>query len=140
MSGLPFAASAALARAAAGLYRSSSFRSPRAELSKPHWFVPSGDQLALVPAAREGVSFRRGNAVDPEVLRGAPAYDVIFCRNLLIYFDEARRQRVADALHDALRDGGYLCLGHSESMSRISARFQVRKFTDAIVYQKAQRS
>jgi chemotaxis protein methyltransferase CheR len=70
--------------------------------------------------------------------RYAAAFDVIFCRNLLIYFDDASRREAAGALFDALRPGGFLCLGHSESMSRMSALFTVRKFPDAIVYQKPQ--
>jgi chemotaxis protein methyltransferase CheR len=68
--------------------------------------------------------------------RHAGLFDVIFCRNLLIYFDDISRRQAADSLFDALRPGGFLCLGHSESMSRISSLFTVRKFSDAIVYQK----
>ncbi len=64
------------------------------------------------------------------------AFDVIFCRNLLIYFDEVSSRQAAEAIFDALRPGGFVCLGHSESMSRISSLFTVRKFADAIVYQK----
>jgi chemotaxis protein methyltransferase CheR len=64
-------------------------------------------------------------------------YDVIFCRNLLIYFDDLSRRQAAEALFEALRPGGFLCLGHSESMSRISPLFTVRKTRDAIVYQRA---
>jgi chemotaxis protein methyltransferase CheR len=63
-------------------------------------------------------------------------FDVIFCRNLLIYFDELSRRHAAESLFDALEPGGFLCLGHSESMSRISSLFQIRKFPDAVVYQR----
>lgn len=108
---------AALARAAAGLYRSASFRSPRAEASKRTWFVPSGDQFSLVPAARESVSFQRGNALDPRLLRGAPPYDVIFCRNLLIYFDRAARESLVSTLRSSLVVGGLLFVGHAESLT-----------------------
>lgn len=106
-----------LARAAAGLYRSGSFRSSRAELSKQQWFVPTGDQFSLVPAARESVSFRRGNAMDPNLLRGAPPYDVIFCRNLLIYFDRPAREALVATLRSSLAMGGLLFLGHAESLT-----------------------
>jgi chemotaxis protein methyltransferase CheR len=61
---------------------------------------------------------------------------VIFCRNLLIYFDDLSRQKAAEAFYDTLTPGGFICLGHSESMSRISSLFKVRKFPEAIVYQK----
>jgi chemotaxis protein methyltransferase WspC len=108
---------AALSRAAAGLYRSVSFRSPRAEASKQTWFVPSGDQFALVPSARESVSFQRGNALDSKLLRGAPPYDVIFCRNLLIYFDRAARESLVATLRSSLTVGGLLFVGHAESLT-----------------------
>ncbi len=60
----------------------------------------------------------------------------MFCRNLLIYFDDASRRDAAQTIYEALRPGGFVCLGHSESMSRISSLFELRKFTEAIVYQK----
>ena len=62
---------------------------------------------------------------------------MIFCRNVLIYFDEASRRSAAAAIYDALNPGGFICLGHTESMSRISPRFGVRRFDDAIVHQRA---
>jgi chemotaxis protein methyltransferase CheR len=62
---------------------------------------------------------------------------VIFCRNLLIYFDDASRKSAAETFYDALKPGGFICLGHSESMSRISSLYKVRKFPEAIVYQKS---
>jgi len=61
---------------------------------------------------------------------------VIFCRNVLIYFDDASRRLAAENLYENLVPGGYICLGHAESMSRISPLFDVRRFDDAIVYQR----
>ena len=55
---------------------------------------------------------------------------------MLIYFDDVSRRRAAESFYDVLRPGGFICLGHSESMSRISSLFRIRKFPDAIVYQK----
>jgi len=63
-------------------------------------------------------------------------FDVVFCRNLLIYFDGASRLIAADHLFDCLNPSGYLCLGHTESMSRISDRFELTRFDDAIVYRR----
>ncbi|CLP85048.1 Chemotaxis protein methyltransferase [Mycobacterium tuberculosis] len=62
---------------------------------------------------------------------------MIFCRNLLIYFDEAARETAARNLHELLNPGGYICLGHTESMSRISETFEPVRFPDAIVYREA---
>ena len=68
--------------------------------------------------------------------RGYRDFDIVFCRNVLIYFDDASRRIAAENLYDCLRPGGYICLGHSETMSRISPLFRVCRFSDAIVYQK----
>ena len=85
---------------------------------------------------RASVEFTRVNLSDLNDTRAYRDFDVVFCRNLLIYFDEASRRSAAEVLFDALKPGGFICLGHSESMSRISSLFRVRKFSDALVYQK----
>jgi chemotaxis protein methyltransferase CheR len=55
---------------------------------------------------------------------------------MLIYFGEDSRRRTVEAFYESLCDGGFLCLGHSESMSRISSLFKVRGFPQAVIYQK----
>ena len=85
---------------------------------------------------------RRGHAAPDQRLRhrGRCAqfrdFDVIFCRNVLIYFDELSSRRAAENLYGALRPGGYLFLGHSESMSRISPIFTPTRLPEGIVYQR----
>jgi chemotaxis protein methyltransferase CheR len=76
------------------------------------------------------------NVTDAVQTRSYRDFDIIFCRNLLIYFDDMSRREAADTFYDALVPGGFICLGHSESMSRISPLFKARKFPDCIVYQK----
>lgn len=90
----------------------------------------------IIQDLRESVTFTSANLIARETLAGQGRFDVIFCRNLLIYFDEASRVIAADNLYDRLADGGYLCLGHTESMGRISDRFATRRFADAVVYQR----
>lgn len=63
-------------------------------------------------------------------------YDIIFCRNLLIYFDDESKEQAICKLFKALKPGGFLCLGHSETLSRISSEFEPRRFEEALVYQK----
>lgn len=82
------------------------------------------------------VDFSRVNLSEPSDTRRFRDIDVIFCRNLLIYFDDLSRRVAAEAMYDALVPGGFVCLGHSESMSRITSLFGVRRFKDAMVYQK----
>lgn len=88
---------------------------------------------------RSAVEFTRVNLNDAAETRSYRGFDVIFCRNLLIYFDDLSRSKAAEAFFDALNPGGFICLGHSESMSRITSLFRVRKFPEAIVYQKPEK-
>jgi chemotaxis protein methyltransferase CheR len=90
----------------------------------------------LAEALRGSVRFSRVNVMDQEAMARHGSFDVIFCRNMLIYFDEASRREAADNIYDCLLPGGFVCLGHTESMSRISPLFRVCRFPDAIVYQK----
>ena len=69
-------------------------------------------------------------------MRAHGRFDVIFCRNVLIYFDDASRRLAAENLYREPGAGRLICLGHTESMSRISPLFEVRRFADAIVYQR----
>ena len=90
----------------------------------------------LIGDLKESVTFTKANILDPGSLAASGRFDVIFCRNLLIYFDDEGRQLAANNLHELLNPGGYICLGHSESMARISDRFDIVRFPDAIVYRR----
>ncbi|MBB6251192.1 CheR family methyltransferase [Nitrospirillum iridis] len=95
-----------------------------------------GADFELIQDLRESVSFTTANLVDAETLAIHGAFDIIFCRNLLIYFDDASRHVAVDNLYDRLAPGGFLCLGHSESLARLTDRFEVRRFEDAVIYQR----
>jgi chemotaxis protein methyltransferase CheR len=100
------------------------------------YFKRAGQSWQIDDSLREAVEFTRVNLSDANETRGYRNFDVVFCRNLLIYFDDLSRKAAAETFFDALVPGGFICLGHSESMSRMSALYRVRKFADAIVYQK----
>jgi len=126
----------ALARAREGVYgRRSVQRLPKALLTRYFEPLPDG-RWRIVRELREAVDFRRVNLSDPADTRPYRRIDVIFCRNLLIYFDDASRRQAAEVFYDALNPGGFVFLGHSESMSRISSLFRVRRFEEAVAYQK----
>src|SRR6201999_4525418 len=90
----------------------------------------------IIDELRQSVRFSPVNIVEPLATRPHGKFDVIFCRNVLIYFDETSRRVAAENLYENLLPGGYICLGHAESMSRISPLFEVRRFADAIVYRR----
>jgi len=108
---------------------------PKSLLQK--YFTASGQDYQICEDLRQAVEFTRVNLMNAADVRGYRDFDLIFCRNLLIYFDDLSRRQAADTFYDALRPGGFLCLGHSESMSRISSLYKARKFADSVVYQKA---
>jgi chemotaxis protein methyltransferase CheR len=90
----------------------------------------------LIDDLRESVKFVSANIVDRSTLTGLGRFDVILCRNLLIYFDDESRRIAAGNIYDSLHEGGFICLGHSESMARISDRFTMVRLDDAIVYRR----
>jgi chemotaxis protein methyltransferase CheR len=101
------------------------------------YFSPVADgRHQIDEGLRDSIQFTRTNIIDARDMAGYRDFDVIFCRNVLIYFDDASRRQAAENLYDCLRPGGFICLGHSESMSRISPLFSVCRFPDAIVYQR----
>lgn len=101
------------------------------------YFEPlSAECWRIIPQLRDSVAFTPVNLLEPGETRRHGQFDVIFCRNVLIYFDDASRRIAAENLYENLLPGGFICLGHTESMSRISPLFEVRRFADAIVYQR----
>jgi chemotaxis protein methyltransferase CheR len=94
------------------------------------------DSWQILSDLRDSVRFGAVNIAEPGDTRAHGRFDVIFCRNVLIYFDDASRRIAAENLYENLLPGGFICLGHTESMSRISSLFEVRRFADAIVYQR----
>lgn len=105
-------------------------------LVEKYFETVGNDRWRIVSDLRQSVQFTAVNLVESSQTRQHGKFDVIFCRNVLIYFDDASRRLAAENLFESLVPGGFICLGHTESMSRISPLFEVRRFADAIVYQR----
>jgi chemotaxis protein methyltransferase CheR len=126
----------ALQAAAEGIYGDRALMRLSPELIG-RYFRPAADRTHQIDEGlRNSIEFTHTNLIDSGDMARHRDFDLIFCRNVLIYFDEASRRQAAENLYDCLRPGGYICLGHSESMSRISPLFRVARFPDAIVYQR----
>lgn len=119
-----------------GLYSERSLQYVSAALRQRYFEQRASDSWQVCSGLRDSVSFVRCNIVDRLQMMKMGAFDVVFCRNLLIYFDDVSRRSAVENIYEALTPGGFVCLGHSESMSRISGIFKVRKFEDGIVYQR----
>jgi len=125
-----------LESAKAGLYSPRSIQNlPKNMLQKYFNKTKSGD-WQICNDLRNAVEFTKCNIINPMETNSLGKFDIIFCRNLLIYFDDASRRAAADVFYNQMNSKSFICLGHSESMSRISSVFSIRKFHDAIVYQK----
>jgi chemotaxis protein methyltransferase CheR len=122
--------------ARAGTYGKRALMRLPPELIGKYFDALPGELWRISPQLRDSVSFTAVNLVDPDQTWPHGQFDVVFCRNVLIYFDDAARRLAAENLYENLFPGGFICLGHTESMSRISPLFEVRRFADAIVYQR----
>ena len=116
-----------------GFYRALSFRATEPALIQ-RWFAPQGDGFAIDDRVKRLVSFARLNLLDgPRVATEGP-FDAIFCRNVLIYFDKPTQKRVVESFAKALRPGGYLFLGHAESLFHLTDLYEPIVGPEAIVY------
>jgi len=92
---------------------------------KKQWFLQDKnhpDVVKVKPTLQELISFKRLNLLEAWPMKGK--FDLIFCRNVVIYFNEETQAVLFDRYADMLKDGGYLIIGHSESLNRVCQRFQ----------------
>jgi chemotaxis protein methyltransferase CheR len=125
----------ALDKAKKGVYFHNSFRAMSPALIEKH-FVKQGTGYQVKETVRRMIKLRQGNLLEPSSYEGLAPVDVVFCRNVLIYFSDATIQRAVKLYHDVLGPGGYLMLGHAESLSRITDIFTPIRFPGAMIYQK----
>jgi chemotaxis protein methyltransferase CheR len=118
-----------------GVYRKNSFRTTEPYFLNKY-FIEEDGSSRIIDAVKKNVNFSYLNLLDSFRTKFLGKMDVIFCRNVLIYFDTASRRRVIDNFYDRLSDGGYLLLGHAESLINISTAFKLRHFKNDMVYQK----
>lgn len=118
-----------------GVFGKSSFRAI-SPLYVKKYFSALGDRFMLDESVRALVSFGQLNLLDNEMLQLIGKVDVIFCRNVLIYFDSESKHKVVKTFFNKLEEGGYLLLGHSESLINITTDFELVHFRNDLVYRK----
>jgi chemotaxis protein methyltransferase CheR len=128
-----------VAHARRGVYGPSAFRATTSE-QRRRWFVERPDGSHVADDMRAMCQFGHLNLLDVPRTTVVGRVDVIFCRNVLIYFDDVSRRRVIDMFYDRLLPGGYLLLGHSESLLNISTAFELVHLREDLVYRKPQSS
>ncbi|HVH47915.1 MAG TPA: protein-glutamate O-methyltransferase CheR [Labilithrix sp.] len=138
-----------IASARRGVYGPASFRVTSAD-ARAKWFVrqpseprefpstsvPTGPYYGVSPEVRTLCHFTQMNLLDEERTPLVGRCDVIFCRNVVIYFDAAARRRVIDMFYERLVPGGVLLLGHSESLLNVTTAFELLHLKEDLVYRK----
>jgi chemotaxis protein methyltransferase CheR len=110
-------------------------------LPKPRldrFFDPVGDRserrYKVKPELASMISFRQLNLMHPLPMKGP--IDIVFCRNVIIYFDQPARRSVLRRIHEQMRPGAWLLLGHSESLLGVTADFELVHLRDDLVYRR----
>ncbi len=112
-----------LTRARRGLFSNFSFRETSDALRNRYFRRVEGG-WEIDPSLGEAVRFQQGNMLDPTFLASVEPFDLIFCRNLLIYLHTGARAQVISVLDRLLAPSGLLCMGHAEPLSLLEGRFQ----------------
>jgi len=129
----------AIAAARAGIYNNWDLR-VTTEAQKRQWFDQAGASWSIRPEFREGVTFTRHNLVaDIDAFAGihAGAFDIIFCRNVMIYFSAELMRRLLHRISECLADGGWLFVGHAEPYFEIANFLAPVPAAGAAIYRKS---
>jgi chemotaxis protein methyltransferase CheR len=124
-----------LRRAREGLYREASFRETDPRL-REQYFARCELGWRIADEVKKHVDFIHLNLFDASKLALLGTMDVILCRNVIIYFDATGKRRTIDTFHAKLRPGGYLLLGHSESLINLSSSFELQQLRRDLVYRR----
>lgn len=125
-----------VARARRGLFGERSFRTLPAHL-RERWFRREGDAWRVDPRIAASVEWTTANLVVPADVNPLASADVIFCRNVFIYFSDAAIQRVVRQFAERMPDDGWLFLGAAESLTRFATPFVLREVGGAFAYARA---
>jgi chemotaxis protein methyltransferase CheR len=118
---------------ARGYYRALSFRATEPAMVQ-RYFSVSGDGFLIADRVKRLVQFSTLNLMDDRKVAANGPFDAIFCRNVLIYFDKPTQKRVVESFAHALRPGGYLFLGHAESLFGLTNVYDPIVKPTSIVY------
>lgn len=127
---------AVLAAARRGIYNEYALRTTPKEMVDKY-FQKEGNIYKLNPALKRLVSFGQINLSDKDQLKRVERSQIVFCRNVIIYFDDEMKRKVINAFYDNLLPKGVLIIGHSESLHNISRAFQLEHHKGTILYRKS---
>ena len=123
----------ALEKCSIGYYRELSFRATEPEMIQKY-FKSFQDGFMMSDEIKRMVQFSRINLLDENAVAAMGPVDAVFCRNVLIYFDKPTQKKVVEAFGRALKPGGFLFLGHAESIIRMTQMYEPVITAKAIYY------
>ena len=126
---------AVLTSARKGVYSEYALRTTPPDIVN-RYFIKEGQNFAVDPKLKRLISFGPTNLSDRALLRRVERSHIIFCRNVIIYFDDEMKKQIIESFYDNLLPGGCLFIGHSESLHSISRAFKPEHHTGTIVYRK----
>ncbi|WP_066683567.1 CheR family methyltransferase [Christensenella intestinihominis] len=118
--------------AGSGVYRGEHMTKMPKEWYRKYFSRIQGDEYEVVPQIKKEVIYRKFNLMEPE-FRFKKKFHIVFCRNVMIYFDEPTRRKLARKFYDAILPGGYLFIGLSETLIRSEAGFE---YVQPSIYRK----
>jgi len=125
-----------LGMAREGVYGSYTLRNLTPAQVRQHFTQQGPDSFLVKPELQQMITFRNFNLVDYGNYKSLGSFDVIFCRNVLIYFDEAVKSKVIKGFHEVLQSKAFLLVGHSESIHSFNVGFELMHFSKAMGYRK----
>lgn len=126
---------AMIARAQKGVYGEYAFKTTP-DAIKSRYFTEVDGGWQIKPTVAKLVKFKQMNLNDRLAVKQIPRSQIVFCRNVIIYFDIDMKKRVISSFYDNLLPGGYLMVGHSESLHKVSSTFKPIFHPGTIAYQK----
>lgn len=126
----------ALNKARKGVYSPSAFRVTKEKMKKKFFEHKSGGLLEIKRFIKHMVKYSQVNLFNPSQMSLMRNMDLIFCRNVMIYFDAEVKKKVAEMLYNSLSSQGYLVIGQTESLFKVSALFEIKPMSKVLVYKR----
>lgn len=127
---------AVLGAARKGLYSDYALRTTPKEIVDKYFRKDANGVYAVDPKLKNLISFAPINLSDRMALKRNEKSHIIFCRNVIIYFDDEMKRQVIESFYDNLLPGGCMLIGHSESLHNISRTFKPEHHSGMIVYRR----
>ena len=131
------ASASAIAKAKAGLYRERSFRNLPLHLQSKYFWEKANNQWQIIPEIHHRIEWSIANLVIENEIQYLASANIIFCRNVFIYFDHDAIRKTINIFHKNMLKPGYLCIAASESLLRLTNKFELQEINGAFIYVKS---